>query len=169
MSEKTGKKVKKINGGKRGASLDNEEKKTLDAMHQYVAKVSTKSPALVPTTTGGITSKTASLSLQPQPVASSSKFNKKSLTPLGDNENLESKLLKDAVVSSKLYKQVDKSLSSVDEKNGIRNGLGIGSKNDLDGLIGRRELGDDIMNAIDNHYSKLILCIHLFSLTVCNS
>ena len=68
--------------------------------------------------------------------SSNSSFNQRSLTKLV-SENLDSKSLKESKISPKLYKHVS-------------NGKGV----DVDEMIARRELGDDVMNSIDSYLKK---------------
>ncbi len=84
-----------------------------------------------------------------QSPVSSSNFNINKMTNLID-QNVDNRLLKDCKISPKIYRPVCKT----EPKNGS-----INFKDelfDIDEATARKELGDDIVNTIDDYLSKSI-------------
>lgn len=79
-----------------------------------------------------------------------SSFNIKSMTKL-TNDNLDNKSLKDCKISNKFHKQHQK-LNSSSRSSSVNN-LANNKINDSEDILARKELGDDVVNAIDCYLS----------------
>jgi hypothetical protein len=115
--------------------LDKEASKTLEKMHNEVAQLSSDS-------------KKASSSETPK---SNDSYNIKSMTKL-NNENLDNKPLKECQISPKFFKQ----LNGKERPNGTnpKNGISNPENGDMDDKYLRKELGENIVNAVESYFKK---------------
>jgi H3 lysine-79-specific histone-lysine N-methyltransferase len=132
------KEVKSKNSKKkqhRSESLDQEVKRTLNAMHEHVVKSTTST-----NTTNDINN------------THSSCFNQNSLTKLTD-EHLDKKSLKETCPAT-----LTNSNSKISSNNKSNNSsCRLSSKFEFDEGVARQELGDDVIHSIDSYLSKFYL------------
>lgn len=143
----------------RSKSLDKEEKKTLEKMHNHVSKLTKVSSD--PSSKLAQSNAELKLSNSKGTLKDNLNFNQKSMTKLS-TENLDNKLLKDSKISAKFSKHLANSSINSKSNSNYPNQTSKSSKTtneeskklDLDESIARKELGDEIMNSIDNYFSK---------------
>nr|QDF21436.1 histone-lysine N-methyltransferase, H3 lysine-79 specific-like protein [Brachionus koreanus] len=135
---------------KRSKSLDKKEKKTLEKMHIQVTKMIKSSKE-----DKKINSKSAfSAQKDSNDALLKNDYNNKAMTKLS-SDNLDTKLLKDTKISNKFNKHLDKNgfdkVCNGERLNGIKDSHSI-RQSEVSDEIARRELGEDIINSIDDYF-----------------
>lgn len=115
------------------SQLNNEEKNTLEKMHTRIVQTKHQDPT--------------------QAVNNTS-FNNKTMTKL-TKENLDTKPLRESRISNKIYKPpvVNKTDKSEAKAAAPKNGMQTNGDGEMNEMSIRRELGDDVVNTIDNYLS----------------
>lgn len=135
-SEDIKKKKNRKSSSKSQQHLNESERKTLEKMHETTI-LQTKNEAMK---------------------INSENFNGRSITKLS-SENLDNKRLQDAEISAKIYKMSmmpTLSLNKLDSHNGCDNDVDDDDdENGWDEMSIRRELGQQVIEEVDNYFSKV--------------
>ncbi|RNA12095.1 histone-lysine N- H3 lysine-79 specific-like, partial [Brachionus plicatilis] len=137
---------------KRSKSLDKQEKKTLEKMHIQVSKMTKLAKEDKKLT--AISKSIALIQKDSKEVSTRDDYNHKAMTRLS-NDNLDTRLLKDTKISNRFSKHLIKNgldkVCNGDLQNDLKNSH-TPSENEINEDMAKRELGEDIINSIDDYF-----------------